>query len=174
MDTPKGTGELSRYGRKRKLTNDYKALVNDNKTDEFFSTPLPIPINVNLKRPTRKRIAEAAASSSSLDSAIETPKSHIAKRRKLAGRRKKRCTKKPKIRTLTKVLNEVQFSEDDDNDEFISEQLLKISMNEPPELPIFELEDIIDPDNFQPAKKFEKVKFKVPVLKLPSDSDNSD
>lgn len=177
MDTPKSTG-VSRFGRKRKLTDEYKAVTGKMSHNfSLFSTPLLKSINLGRTRKSTKILA--AESSDNSSDASNPPKKSSRKQtipRKLQTPRKNQRSKRRGFKReikeeLKAVEEEDEYDEtgdtDDGIDELISEQLLK--MPDEPDMNLNLLkatiaDDFLDPENFRPAQMYNTIRFKVPDM----------
>lgn len=177
METPKCAG-ISRYGRKRKLTDEYKAVTgaNSKKFDGIFSSPfqLQLPsVNLGRTRKSTRSMTESGDNSSDVSNLTMDPPQKSNRKhnlrsgakstgnRKIQKRGKKRRGLKRAIKEVQREIEEDQGEEIDGNDEFISEQLLK---TDEPDLNLLEattLDDFIDPENFRSAQVYGKIKFKI-------------
>jgi hypothetical protein len=156
MDKPTQGSDVSRYGRKRKLTDDYQAATSTSK---------------NAKSPEVELGRTRKATKAKVDSSIEvlevpTVKNIIHKKSRRPARKfskKRRGVPKKKAKIEDEQENqddeepEEDVTEDKGNEEFISQQLLKISMDEQQPEQI-----LIDLGNYMPVKQYGKIVYKAP------------
>lgn len=166
MDKPTQSSGFSRYGRKRKLTDEYQAATSASRNAK---SP-----EIELGRTRKATKAKADSSNSSMDVAeVPTVKNIIRKKgrrpaRKSSKKRRGVPKKKAKIEDQQEHQedeepeedvtddkgNEEDVTEDKGNEEFISQQLLKISMDEQQPEQI-----LIDLGNYRPVKKYGKIMY---------------